>query len=374
MARKRGQNEGSIYQRADGRWVAAITVPGTQQRVFRYGKTRVEARQKLKVLLSDLDAGVQVGRPAETLQTYLLRWLQTIRPTVRERTWEGYESIVRVRILPHLGTTPIRTLTPDMVQALYAVLGEQRLSAHSIRRTHAVLHRAMGQAVRWKLLAHNPTDAAQPPRAAREEMRTLAREETSTLIDGTHGRREHALYVVAVSAGLRLGELLGLRWSDIDLDGARLVVQRTLQRTRDAGLVFAEPKTGKSRRTVLLSKRAVQALREHRILQIQERLASGPAWQEQNLVFPNTTGGPADPGSTSAAFGATLKRLALPSIRFHDLRHTCATLLLGQGVHAKVVSEMLGHSSIVITMDTYSHVVPVMHADAAHTMDRILGS
>jgi integrase len=203
-------------------------------------------------------------------------------------------------------------------------------------------------------------------------MKTLNVDEIIRLFKGTREHRLHALYVVAVSTGMRLGELLGLKWEDIDADNCRLFIRRSVQRTRE-GLVYVPPKTPKSRRTVMLTPTALSALQEHRRRQAEERLRLGTEWEDQGLVFPNVTGGPQDPGTMSTRFKDVLTRLDLPAVRFHDLRHTAASLLLSAGTHPKVVSEMLGHSTIVLTLDTYSHVIPVMHSEAADTMERLLG-
>lgn len=194
----------------------------------------------------------------------------------------------------------------------------------------------------------------------------------AALLGATRDHPAHALYVLAVTTGMRQGELLGLRWQDVDLAAGRLVVRRALQRQNAAGLVFVEPRTARSRRTILLSQRATAALRDHRSRQLEQRLLAGSAWQDQDLLFCNGSGGPLDPSWQPATFYAELRRLGLPAIRFHDLRHTAATLLLGRGVHPKVVSEMLGHATITLTLDTYSHLVPALHAEAAAAMDDLL--
>jgi integrase len=373
---RRGHNEGSIYHEASGRWVAALTLydaTGKRRRVRRFGKTRTEARQKLKELQQQAEQGVQLTDSNVTLAQFLKRWLEdSVRPSVRAKTYEGYESIVRVRIVPRLGRQPLNKVTPAMLQRLYTDLAEAGLSARSIHHTHRVLHKAFKQAMRWGLIPRNPVEATDPPRPQQAEMKILTRDEVGTLLRETTDDRLHALYVLAVTSGMRLGELLGLRWTDIEGDAHRLFVRRSLQRTRH-GLVFVEPKTAKSRRTVMLTERAVTALRRHRQQQAEERLRLGPVWEDQELVFPNHTGGPQDPGAVSNGFKGMLKRLGLLAIRFHDLRHTAASLLLSAGTHPKIVSEMLGHSTIVLTLDTYSHVVPVLHSEAADTMERLLG-
>jgi integrase len=203
-------------------------------------------------------------------------------------------------------------------------------------------------------------------------MRVLTAEQADVLMTYTQEHTAHALYVLALSTGMRIGELLGLRWEDIDFDGERLFVRRALQRQNANGIVFIEPKTSRLRRSIKLGKRTVAALREHKRNQLTRRIALANLWQDQDLVFSNETGGPVDPSWQRSLFKRALSEAELPPIRFHDLRHTAATLLLSRGVHPKVVSEMLGHSTITLTLDTYSHLVPVLHDQAAELMDAIL--
>jgi integrase len=372
---KRGHGEGSIYHRADGRWVAELTVrdaAGKRKRVKRSARTKTAARERLAELRKLQEQGVALTSRDSPLSTFLQRWLaDSVKPSVRQKTYEGYESIVRVRVVPRIGGVKLSRVTPAILQELYTELSESGLSARSVNHTHRALHRAFETALRWGLIPRNPCDATDPPRPRNAEMKTLTRDEVSTLLTGTATDRDHAIYLVAVTSGLRLGEILGLRWSDIDFEGKRLFVRRTLQRTQRQ-LRFESPKTAKSRRTVMLTPDAIVGLREHRRRQAAERLSLGPAWSDQDLVFPNTIGEPIDPTTVSRRFKAHLATLELPRIRFHDLRHTCATLLLSAGTHPKIVSEMLGHSTIVLTLDTYSHVIPTMHSEAAETMQSIL--
>ena len=374
MTKRRGHNEGNIKQRADGLWEARVSLPGGKRRSL-YGKTRREAQDKLRGALRDLDAGLDPSAGRQTVEQFLGQWLAaSVRPSVKVKTYEGYESIVRVRVVPRIGRVALGGLTPLDPQGLYASLEAGGLSRRSVHHTHRALHRAFGQAVRWGLLPRNPCDGATPPQPKRSEMRVLDQEQVAALLHGTRDHPAHALYVLAVTTGMRIGELLGLRWGDVDLGASKLVVRRALQRQNDAGLVFVEPKTGRSRRSIVLSQRAVHALRQHRARQLERRLVAGEAWRDQDLVFCNAAGGPADPSWQRAVFYEALKRAGLPAIRFHDLRHTAATLLLAQGVHPKVVSEMLGHATITLTLDTYSHLLPVMHAQAATAMDEMLGA
>lgn len=373
-AKRRGHNEGSIKQRPDGLWEARVSLPGGKRKSL-YGKTRRAAQDALRAALRDLDAGIDVAVGRLTTGDFLDRWLvAAVKPSVRARTHEGYASICRVRVVPRIGRKPLTKLTALDLQGLYADLAGAGLANRSIHHTHRVLHRAFGQAVRWNLIARNPCDGVTPPRPERPELRVLTQAQAAAFLVATRAHRMHALYVLAVSTGMRQGELLGLRWDDLHLDAGRLHVRRALQRRGTTGFVFVEPKTGRSRRTVLLGSMAVAALRDHRRRQLEERLFAGPDWRDGDLVFANRTGGPLDPSWQTATFKAALGTAGLPVVRFHDLRHTAATLLLSRGVHPKVVSEMLGHATITLTLDTYSHLVPVLHAEAATAMDALLAA
>ncbi|CCF83358.1 tyrosine-type recombinase/integrase [Nitrolancea hollandica] len=379
MASRRGHGEGSIYQReSDGLWVASVNlgyVDGKRKRKTLYGKTRREVAEKIKAVLRDQQQGLPVTTERQTLAQYLERWLSaSVKPSVKVKTYEGYESIVRIRVVPRIGRRQLAKVTALDLQQLYSDLQAAGLSARSVHHTHRVFHRAFVQAVRWDLIPRNPCDGVTPPRPNRSEMHVLAREQVSALLAATTDTQHRALYTLAVTTGMRAGELYGLRWGDIDLAAGRLSVRRALQRQRGNGLVFITPKTARSRRTIILSKWAVSALREHRTRQLEQRLAAGPLWQDDDLVFCEATGGPLSPSWQTKIFQEALARAGLPRIRFHDLRHTAATLLLARGTHPKVVSEMLGHATITLTLDTYSHLVPVLHEQAAATMDSLFGA
>lgn len=274
--KRRGHHEGSIRQRADGTWEVRLSLPNGKRKSL-YGRTRREVQDKLRAAQRDLDHGLDLTAERQTLAQYLDRWLAaSVKPTVKTKTYEGYESIVRVRVVPRLGRKSLTRLTPLDLQALYADLAAAGLSNRSIHHTHRVLHLAFTQAARWGLLVRNPCDGATPPRPMRAEMRILTQEQVGTLLTATRNHPAHALYVLAVTTGMRQGELFGLRWHDIDLDAGKLMVRRALQRQNEAGLVFIEPKTARSRRTILLSQRAITALREHRRRQLEDRLRLGP--------------------------------------------------------------------------------------------------
>jgi len=200
----------------------------------------------------------------------------------------------------------------------------------------------------------------------------LTPDEVHALLDAAKGDRFEAILTVAIAVGLRRGEALGLKWSDIDLDAAVLRVRRALVYV-DGDLRFVDPKSKRSRRTIPLPSVSIHALREHRRRQAAQRLAAGPDWDDEDLVFPSATGGPMDPNNLGRHFRALCDRAGIGRVRLHDLRHTCASLLLAQNVHPRVVMEILGHSGIAITMDTYSHVLPELQREAADRMDQALG-
>ncbi len=298
----------------------------------------------------------------------LERWLKdSVRDTVRPGTYERHQQLVGLHISPALGRLKLKGLTPAHVRWLYREKLDAELAPATVHKMHVVLHKALDQSVRDGLIPRNVTEAVKVPQAGRREILPLSAEETKKLLDAAHGDRDEALYVLAVTTGMRQGELLGLRWEDVDLERGVLRVRHTLTRVR--GKVFlGEPKTPKSRRSVKLTATAVEALRAHLSRQMEEIDRMGSLYQEGGLVFATEKGTPVNPTNLRKRSFAPL----LAQIRFHDLRHTCATLLLGSNVNPKVVSEMLGHSSISITLDTYSHVLPDMQDSAAQALEEAL--
>jgi len=263
------------------------------------------------------------------------------------------------------GKLVLSRLSPDHLQRLYSNRLEAGCSAASVHQLHAVLRRSLGQAARWGLVARNIASLVTPPRIKRREMATLSPEQARTFLEAAKGDRLETLYALALTSGMRQGELLALRWRDVELDCGTLQVVATLHRTPD-GFVFSEPKTARSRRQVVLTVAAIAAMRHHRAAQPEERLRLRAAWEDNGLVFADVTGRPIEGTSlTQRSFYRLRERAGLPRIRFHDLRHTAATLLLGQGMHPMVMADMLGHSQISVTLDLYSHTPPAMHRQAA---------
>jgi integrase len=381
---KRGNGEGSIYRRANGTWAAQYTVWTAEGRKRRSvsGKTRAEVSRKLTEAMANRDGGFVYDAGTLTVSEYLDKWLaDSVKATVKETTYANYSYIIRVHISPALGRLRLKGLTPAHVRGFYGEKTRSNLSPATVRKMHVVLRKALSHAVSDGLISRNAADSVKPPRvsAPGEEIKPLNPGECAAFLEASRGERLEALYVLAVHCGLREGELLTLRWEDADLEAAKpaLLVRRTLTRGEDGRgwVVGGSTKSGKGRR-VRLTQGAVAALKQHRKRQLEERMRLAGLWQDRGLVFPNELGSLFNPSNLR---NRSFKRIKARSgvredLRFHDLRHTCATLLLSGGVNVKVVSEMLGHASITITLNTYAHVLPDMQDSAAEAMEAALGT
>ena len=370
---KRANGEGTIYKRKDGRWTSRVSLPGGKRKDF-FGKTRQEVAEKLVEATKKRQENLPIVDERQRVDQFLAAWLESIVPSVKPKTHVTYEGLVRLHAVPSIGKVALARLSPQHLQRLYGKRLDAGLSPQSVRHLHAVLHRALEQATRWNLVVRNVADLVTPPRAQRHEMKTFDPAQARLLLGAAKGDKLEAFYVLAVTTGMRLGELLALRWQDVDIEEGSIRVRGTLSRTSE-GLVITEPKTHGSRRQVSLGEIAVEALRLHRVNQTAERLLGGSDWRDNGLVFANKVGRPIeDTHVRRRSFEPLLAKARLPRIRFHDLRHTAATLLLAQGIHPKIVSERLGHSRVGITLDLYSHVTPTMQREAAVAMDALLAS
>jgi integrase len=373
--RKRGQGEGSIYKRKDGLWVGAANLgyrSGKLKRKVYYGKTREEVQIKLVAALSDMQKGIPITTERQTLAKFLQSWLtEVVKPSVRPKTLKTYNYIVNLHIEPELGRKILTKLSPQDVQRFMNEKLKSGLSARTVRHINDTLRCALNMALRWGLVSRNVATLVGPPRIQRKEIRSFTPDEARIFLRTIKGDRLEALFSVALSLGLRQGEALGLRWQDIDFEARTLRVRYAIQRI-EGKLQMVEPKTERSRRILPLPETVLSALRTHRSRQLEERLSLGSHWQETGLVFTSTVGTPLEPRNVVRKFHALLKKAELPHFRFHDLRHACASLLLAQGVPARTVMEILGHSQISLTMNTYAHVLPAMKQDAMDLMDSIL--
>jgi integrase len=377
MAR-RGHGEGSIYQRKDGRWAADISLEDGKRKTF-YGKTRKEVQAQLKTALHQQQEGMLVVAPQQKVGPFLTHWLEDVHKyKVRPRTYEKYESMLRLHLVPGIGHLQLQKLAPQHLQRFYAKKLEEGLSPTSVIGLHKVLHLALEKAVRWNLVPRNVCEAVDPPRRARYEFHTLNEEQIQQFLKAASGHRLEALFVLSLASGMRRGELMALKWQDVNFSAGTLQVRRILTHmpaklNGKGGYVEAEPKTEKSRRSIVIAPFALEMLRHHRACQLEAKLKAGPAWKENDLVFCSSVGGHLHTSrDVFTQFKKLLAQAGLPDIRFHDLRHTSATILLSLGIHPKVVQEMLGHSQIGITMDVYSHALPTMQADAVGKLNAVL--
>ena len=372
---RRGNGEGTITRRKDGRWEARYYVPtenGTKRKMI-YGKTQAEVRDKLTKALSNRIDGIVYDDENMAVGEYLDAWLKgSVHGTVRRSTYDRDSYLVNNHIKPVLGGMKLKKLNSSHVQSFYRTRLDAGLSASTVHKIHDILRRGLAQAVKWHLLPRNVADVVKPPRPVPTEMVALSADDTRRLLEAAGEYRLEALYILAVHTGMRQGEMLALRWQDVDMENAVVSVRRTL--TRNGGKVaFGEPKTKKSRRSIRLTPQAVEALRSHLERQLRDMEILGDRYQDQGLVFTTDTGGPINPSNLrQRSFAPLLKRAGLRHMRFHDLRHTCATLLLSRGVHPKFVQELLGHATIAITLDTYSHVMPSMGDATAKAMEDAL--
>ena len=369
---KRGNGEGSITRRKDGLYMGRYSVQtatGSKRKTI-YGKTRQEVSEKLNQALANRDSGLIFDAENLTVGEYLDKWLRdSVQGSVRASTYKSYGHQVRRYLKPSLGWMKLRKLSPMHIQGMYREMQDRGLSARTVEYTHAVLHRALKQARRWGVVNRNVTEDVDPPQVKREEIQPLNCDQTRALLKSAEGNRLEALYIVAVHTGMRPGEILALKWDDVDLDSGTLQLNRALYDGE-----FNAPKTPRSRRRIKLTNGSVKALKAHRKRQLEERMRHAGLWQDNGLVFPSTVGTPLSHRNLVRSFKALLKSAGLPqAFRLYDLRHTCATLLLSRNVHPKYVQELLGHASIALTLDTYSHVIPGMDGGTAGAMEDALG-
>ena len=341
-------------------------------------RTKREAEVALADLVGSVDRGTYVAPSKQSFAEFAADWLEAIKPTLRDSTHYSYTRNLRLHVIPHLGALHTTAVDAGVLNGLYARLlasgnmtnrpgAAPGLSPRTVRYIHTIVHRMFKDAVRWGRLVRNPADAADPPRAAAAgspEIVTWSAEQLGAFLDGMREHRLYAVFLLLATTGMRRGEALGLRWSDLDLASGRLAVRQTVIAVHHK-VEFGTPKTAKGRRTVMLDVATVAALREHRKRQAAERLNIGAGWTDLDLVFAAPDGAPLHPERFSRTFTEHVARLGLPAVPLHALRHGWATLALAAGVHPKVVQERLGHATISITLDIYSHVTTGLHSDAA---------
>jgi integrase len=370
---------GHLRERSPGHWAIVIDVgrdPETGERRRRWHTfigTKRQAQDEAARLITELKAGTAIEPTKLTVGAFLERWLEHTKSQVAPRSIERYGEIAHEYLIPALGNVQLSKLQPLVISTAYDRIRASRtkgrgdLSAQTILHCHRVLSAALRQAVRWRLLPYNPAADVKPPKIERRKVMTYSLTQTADLLDALRGSWMHVPALLAVSCGLRRGEIAALRWGSVDLDKGRLAVVQSAEQTR-AGVRYKEPKSGQMR-TVALSSAVVTELRAHRARQAENLLSLGVRLDADGFVVAQADGSSYDPDSISKEWRLRIIKTALPRIRFHDLRHTHATHMLASGVHPKVASERLGHSRVGITLDLYSHVTEGMQADAVALVD-----
>lgn len=378
MTRRAASGESSIHKGTDGRFHGYVSMGlkegGKRDRRHVSGGKRADVVAKVRSLERKRDAGTAgaAGR-GSTVAQWLDHWLDTIAARkVRPSTLTRYRQLVANQLAPGIGHHRLDRLQPEHVEKLYGDLLAKGLSPASVLQAHRVLSRALKVATQRDKVARNVCTLVDAPSINREEIRPLSGQDARRVLEAASGRRNAARWSVALALGLRQGEALGLTWDAVDLEAGTLTVRQALQRQPGRGLVFVQPKSRAGRRTIALPGPLRDALRAHRTAQLAERMAAGSQWHDLDLVFCQENGRPIDPRSDHRGWRSLLTDAKVPQARLHDARHTAATLLLQQGVPARVAMEMLGHSQISLTLGTYSHVVPELAEDAARRMGKAL--
>ncbi len=367
---------GHIERRGKG-WTVLIDAPRdpiTGKR--RQKRISAPTKREVEVLAAAFIASVERGEFADagrlSVREYLDQWLAGVEQKLRPSTHRRYSDLMRKHVVPVVGNVKLDKLSPLQVQRLYADRLDAGLSPTTVHQIHNILHRSLKQAIRWGLLTRNPTESVDAPRPVNPECKTWNAEQTAAVLAVAEDDDLEALWRLALMCGLRRGELLGLQWQDIDLAQRTLAVRRTLSRGKGGVWVLGEPKTARGRRSIALPASCIESLRRHRTRQLEHRLKLGDLWHDHGFVFTNGTGGPLHVNSLVNRFRRLIISVGVPPIRFHDLRHTCATLHLAGSAHPKVVQELLGHSDVGITLNRYIHVSPHMQRHAAEMIDALL--
>lgn len=395
---KRANGEGTLSRRKDSAgktigWRAAVTVgvdeDGTQKRRWVSGKTQGEVQEKVRALQAELHQGMLADTNRMTVAEFLDRWVEHKQHEgIKPNTVQSYRDTVRRYITPHLGRTKLEKLRPLDIEQMLTKLRQDGKSASMAAYTLRVLKMGLQQGVRWQMLPRNVADAVKPPKVVRQEMQVWNKKQAVAFLQATEDHPLHAAFYLALMSGMRRGELAGLKWEDVDLKRARLTVRNNLVEVigeavagkkrlgkatqSSVRIEVSTPKSKTSRRTVHLSKGTVEKLRAQQARQREWQAAAAEAWEDEGFVFTTVTGGLTRPDALAKAYVRLLDQADVPRIRFHDLRHTAASLMIKQGIPPKTVSERLGHSDVAFTLRTYVHLYDSQRQEAAFDLDDVL--
>lgn len=364
MTKRRANNEGSLFfDSTKESWCAEITLPNGKRRKKR-GKNQKEVQDWLFEQRKYIQSGLPLKDEKVTVAAFMTRYMEEVAAhTLKPGTLKSYDHWVNAHIIPEIGRIKLAALRPEHLQRLYAKKLDEGLSKRTVQYMHSIIRRILNQAVRWGVISINPTNMVTPPKPEKQEFTTLSADQAKTFIESVEDGRWRTIYVVAILTGLRKSEILGLRWEDVDFKRSQLSINNIIYEV--SGHIYSgSPKTDSSRRTIAMPNYVAQSLQAYQEI----------THETHGLIFTTSTGKPISQRNLTRHFHGALEKAGLPRIRFHDLRHTAATLLLKENVHPKVVQEMLGHSSISLTLDTYSHVIPSMQQEAADKMDGLFKS
>lgn len=355
-------------------WYATVELPpdpvtGKRRQKRLSAPTKRALEERIREVLNQADNRALVGYDRITVAEFTRRWLESVEPNPRPSTFRRYQDIMNGHVLPLIGHIKLVKLSPLDIQRLYADRIASGLSSTTVHLLHVVLHRTLKQAVRWGMVPRNVTEMVDPPRRTSPEITTWSSDQVADFFAATDQHYLAAFWRLRLPTGMRRGELLRLKWEDIDLTRGSLAVRRTISRGKSGTWEIGEPKTASGRRSIAVPQSCTAPLRKHRVDQNKERLRLGELWGNHGFVFTNRTGRPLHVNSLAFQFEKLTKATGLPKIRFQDLRHTGATLLLAKGSHPKIVQERLGHSDISMTLNRYSHVTPDMQRLAAEALD-----
>jgi integrase len=375
MAKKRAAGEGSIRQLPSGNWQALLSLEG--RRISKTFHTQREAKEWTRKISGQIiDGGLTYSSTRITVREYMADWLGSIKGRLRPKTHEQYIYINTKYITPELGKILLKDLRPDQIQRFCDAISDGKKTSRTANLAHAVLRAALNRAVELGLVLRNPASIVHPPKYSHEEMKVLTDSQVSAFQVAARGDRLEALYKIAVNTGARESEILGLKWSDVDWAGKCIKISKQVQRRKakegQESYYFGPLKTDKSHRTVPLGDDTLALLRQHYDAQLLERRVAGGKWADNDLVFPSLVGTPIEASNLRKYFRRILERAGLPRIRFHDLRHTAATIMLVNKISPLVVSRRLGHANSAITQDIYGHDDPEAQREAANLMDRLV--
>jgi integrase len=370
MAKKRGNNEGTVYKRKDGRWCAQVSLSG--KRITKYAKTQRECHDWVREITNKIEHGMTFDATQLTLECYMQSWLTGKDLSIRQNTARNYRRYAEQDILPVIGKMRLQNILPAHIRQLYLRMQAEGKGSRTIQLVHATLHCALKQAVKERLIGYNPMDAVERPKVETKEFHIFTESQARTFLEAASGHPSEALFYLALTTGLRKGELLGLMWEDVDWDKGTLRVERQLQQAYSSSAVLVPTKTRSGRRQIKLGKMGLAMLEAHRHKQEAQKTLAGDSWKENGMIFTTGIGTYASQSKVSKEFKRILWENNLPDIRFHDLRHTSISLLLDMGTPINTVQHRAGHSKASVTTDIYGHVMAHSQDAAAENIEQIV--